>query len=49
MGENCYSLASWVPYALAGVGTLGALIGFSVRLVLDRAELEAYRRVARRP
>lgn len=38
-----------IPWELAAVTlALGVLVGLGLRLVVDYAELEAYRRVARR-
>lgn len=49
MTQTCVSFAAWTPYALAAIFAGGILIGLSIQLIVDRAELAAYRRVARRP
>ena len=41
-------MSAWVPYAIGGAFTLGLLIGSFVWWGIDRAELTAYRRIARR-
>jgi len=49
MTETCISFAAWMPLALLAALGVGVLIGTHVRLSIDRAELAAYRRVARLP
>lgn len=44
---TCISLEPWVPYVICGMFTAGIAVGFCLRLVLDYAELESYRRIAR--
>ena len=49
MTETCISFAVWMPLALLAALGIGVLIGTHIRLGIDRAELAAYRRVARLP
>jgi len=49
MTETCISFAAWMPLALLAALGIGVLIGTHIRLGIDRAELAAYRRVARLP
>ncbi len=45
---TCISFGTWIPYALARCCFAGIVIGFSLRVGLDYAELATYRRIARR-
>ena len=47
MGQNCISIGGWVVPALGVCLLAGILIGLSLRFCVDRAELAAYRRIAR--
>jgi hypothetical protein len=49
MAETCITFAVWMPLALLASLGIGVLIGTHIRFVIDRAELAAYRRVARLP
>lgn len=40
-------MSGWVPYAIGGAFTFGVLIGSFISWGIDRAELAAYRRIAR--
>ena len=44
----CISFSAWMPYALLAALSLGLLIGLGISTGLDRWELAAYRRIARR-
>jgi len=46
---TCITFAVWMPYALLAALGIGILIGTHIRLGIDRAELAAYRRIARLP
>jgi hypothetical protein len=48
MAMTCITIFPFLPAMLAGVLVAGVAIGFSLRLVVDYAELAAYRRVSRR-
>ena len=47
MAEPCVSFAGWMPHALLAALVFGVLIGTFIRVGIDRAELAAYRRIAR--
>jgi len=49
MAETCVAFAVWMPLALLAALGIGVLIGTHIRLGIDRAELVAYRWVARLP
>jgi len=40
-------MSGWVPYAIGAAFTFGILLGSFVAWGIDRAELAAYRRIAR--
>lgn len=48
MTDACFSLAAWVPYIIGAFFIGGISVGFSFRLVVDYAELTAYRAIARK-
>ena len=45
---TCIDFADWMPHALLAALAFGVCIGMCISLGLDRAELAAYRRIARR-
>ena len=45
--SNCISFADWMPHVLLAALVFGMAVGGCLRLGIDRAELAAYRRIAR--
>jgi hypothetical protein len=45
---TCISIQTWAAYLIGAALALGVLIGSFIRLGIDRAELAAYHRIARR-
>lgn len=46
---TCISFAAWMPHALLAALAFGVAIGLFLNWSIDRAELAAYRRIARLP